>query len=86
MPVLVRAGAIIPTGEPEHLTFNVFPGARGRFTLYEDEGDGFGYERGRFTRTTITQRAGKVTIGPARGTFPGKPRRRAWTVRLVRAG
>jgi alpha-glucosidase (family GH31 glycosyl hydrolase) len=85
MPVLVRAGAIIPTGDPDHLTLTVHRGTTGTFTLYEDEGRGFGYERGRFARTKITHRANTLTIAAARGTFPGRPRRREWTVRFVGA-
>jgi alpha-glucosidase (family GH31 glycosyl hydrolase) len=83
MPVLVRAGAIIPTGVPDHLTLTVYRGKRGTFTLYEDEGRGFGYERGRFTRTKITHDGPGVTIAAARGTYPGAPRTRSWTVRFI---
>jgi hypothetical protein len=96
MPVLVRAGAIIPTqsdvaytreASPASLTVSAFPGGRGRFALYDDQGSGFGYQRGLDTWTTISQhRRGRrfaVTIGAARGHFPGAPKRRTWRVRVI---
>ncbi|ADW71035.1 glycoside hydrolase family 31 protein [Granulicella tundricola] len=63
MPLFVRAGAILPTGpikqytaepstEPTHLT--IYPGADGRFTLYDDDGLTFEYEKGRSTKVELT--------------------------------
>jgi hypothetical protein len=96
MPVLVRAGSIVPTqpdvpfthpGSPRELILTVYSGATGRFDLYDDQGAGFGYTRGAFTWTPIvhTERHGvtKISIGPARGRFPGAARTRTWEVRLV---
>src|SRR5437868_2094916 len=96
MPVLVRAGAIVPTqryrpftppAPPKALTITAFPGASGSFRLYDDRGLGFGYVRGRFAWTQISQvRHGRRTtlkIGALRGSFPGAPRARSWTVRLL---
>ncbi|MGA9461908.1 MAG: TIM-barrel domain-containing protein [Terracidiphilus sp.] len=59
IPVYVRAGAILPMGpvrqyaaEPteEPVTLQVYPGADGQSTLYEDDGTSFRYEHGDFTR------------------------------------
>ena len=96
MPVLVRAGAIVPTqayapytpsGPPKSLIITAYPGARGSYTLYEDEGVGFDYTRGRDTWTRISQvrRRGTtvLTIGPARGSFRGAPRARSWEVEIL---
>ena len=96
MPVLVRAGAIVPTrpytpftppGPARALTITAFPGAAGNFRLYDDQGVGFGYMRGRFAWTRISQmrRGGRttLTIAALRGSFPGAPRARSWTVRLL---
>ena len=96
MPVLVRSGAVIPTqayarstrpGPNPSLTLTAYPGARGSFGLYDDQGTGFGYTHARATRTRIThtEHGGRstVTIGAARGHFPGALRRRTWVVRLV---
>ena len=95
MPVFVRAGAIVPTqppvrttpvSSPRTLVLSAYRG-RGRFTLYDDGGDGFGYQRGRYSRTRLRQRvAGRattLTIGAARGRFAGAPRRRAYQIRFV---
>jgi alpha-glucosidase (family GH31 glycosyl hydrolase) len=52
MPVLVRAGSIVPTGpvkqyaeEPtsELTTLTVYPGADGSFNFYDDDGESFAY-------------------------------------------
>ncbi len=59
MPLYVLAGAIIPSGPEIHytdeqplapLTFDLYPG-EGIFTLYEDDGRTFEYERGDFCIT-----------------------------------
>ncbi len=55
IPVAVRAGAIIPmapdmrsTSEKpwDPLTLEVFPSGKSAFTLYRDDGNSFGYQRG----------------------------------------
>jgi alpha-glucosidase (family GH31 glycosyl hydrolase) len=59
MPLYVKSGAVVPFGpvrqyttQPvdEPLELLVYPGADGRFTLYEDDGESFRYEKGEFTR------------------------------------
>jgi alpha-glucosidase/alpha-D-xyloside xylohydrolase len=55
MPLYVRAGAILPLGPvkqyveekaDEPLAVTIYPGANGRFILYEDDGKSFNYRRG----------------------------------------
>lgn len=95
IPVLVRAGAVIPTqatgvrtgtAPKKRLVLTAYPGRRGTGTLYDDAGSGFGYARGEYTRTSFTQtrKAGAITlgIGPARGSFPGALARRQWDLRI----
>ena len=95
MPVFVRAGGIVPMqprmdttpeGSPRKLVL-VAQRGDGRTTFYDDSGRGFGYEQGRSVTTTVRQRRQhgitKLTIGIARGIFPGKLTRRRWEVRLV---
>ena len=57
MPVFVRAGALLPSGpvlqywnEPsnEPVDLTIYPGANGRFTLYDDDGQTFAYEQGSY--------------------------------------
>lgn len=61
--ILAKAGAIIPmTSElddnmlenPEILEILIFPGENNVYTLYEDAGDGFEYEKGAFFKTEIS--------------------------------
>lgn len=62
IPVFVRAGSILPVTEPGLCTdamegadirLRVYPGAAGSFTLYEDAGDGYGYEEGEYCLTHL---------------------------------
>jgi hypothetical protein len=96
MPVFARAGSIVPLApymdysseRPlSPLTLDVYAGHSGSFNLYEDAGTGFGYQHGQFARTPMrwNQRTRTLTIGPARGHFPGQLRRRAYVVRLIGA-
>ncbi|GAA4496571.1 glycoside hydrolase family 31 protein [Hymenobacter ginsengisoli] len=95
LPVYVRAGAIVPWGPKvqyagekkwDHLEIRVYPGANGEFTLYEDEGDSYRYEKG--ARSEITFRwddaKRQLTIQNRQGSFPGMLARR--TFRLALAG
>ncbi|MBV9083761.1 MAG: glycoside hydrolase family 31 protein [Acidobacteriaceae bacterium] len=59
IPLFVRAGAIIPfgplkqhTAEPsnEPIQLRIYPGANGRFVLYEDDGLTYNFEKGDFTQ------------------------------------
>ena len=72
IPVYVRAGAILPTMKPEICTadthgkeicLQVYAGCAGSFILYEDAGDGYGYEEGEYCLTHIyyCQESGTVT-------------------------
>ncbi len=91
MPVYVRAGAILPFGpDVQHtsqqawddLEVRVYPGADGQFILYEDEGDGYNYERGLFSEITFTwdDNAHTLTVGSRRGNFPGMQSRRRFRI------
>lgn len=62
MPVLVRAGSILPMTDqtescaeanPEQLHLYIYPGADGRFTLYEDDNQTFAYREGEFAETEM---------------------------------
>jgi len=63
IPVYVRAGSILPVMAPgestsrmegSEITLQVYSGENGSFTLYEDAGDGYGYEKGEYCLTHIT--------------------------------
>lgn len=72
IPVYVRAGSILPVIKPENSTeaaegkdicLQVYAGCDGSFTLYEDAGDGYGYETGAYCLTHIhyCEESGKVS-------------------------
>ena len=57
---------------PETLEIYVFPGADNSYVLYEDEGEGFGFEKGRLVKTYIEALldGGPASIHPAAGGRP----------------
>jgi alpha-D-xyloside xylohydrolase len=94
MPVHVKAGAIVPTGPEimytdekpaDPITLWVYAGADGAFTLYEDDGVSYGYEKGAAARIPIrwNDAAKTLTIGKREGTFPGMQKSRTFEVVLV---
>ncbi len=93
IPVFVRAGSIVPMGPVRQhvgdnpggrLDLHVYPGRDATFTLYDDEGDGYGYEQGAFTTVEIRwdDQARQLTIGDQAGAFPGMPTERTIAVTL----
>jgi alpha-D-xyloside xylohydrolase len=81
LPLFVRAGSIVPYGEPVLSTkqaqklarVRVYPGADAEFTLYDDDGRTYAYEKGesRVTRLRWDERAGRLSHeGPAEWTGP----------------
>lgn len=94
IPVLLRAGAIVPlTGatdldasqNPDHLELVVAPGADGAFTLMEDDGTGGLSAPIPVASTPIRweQATGTLTIGAVAGAAGIVPRTRTWTVTLL---
>ena len=94
IPVFVRAGSIIPyepvmqyVGEKpsDPTTLYVYSGADGHFTLYEDQGTTFDYERGAFSEIPIRwdDKTNTLTIGQRTGTYEGMLHHRTFEVVLV---
>jgi len=94
MPLYVKAGSIIPFGPElqytaekpaDPITLYVYAGADGAFTLYEDDGLTYGYERGAFTRIPIqwNDAAKILTIGKRESSFPGMLVQRTFEIVLV---
>jgi alpha-D-xyloside xylohydrolase len=94
MPVHVKAGSIIPTG-PEIMYTDekpadpillwIYAGADGEFTLYEDDGLTYGYEKGASARIPMrwNDTARTLTIGKREGAFAGMQKARTFEVVLV---
>ena len=88
-PVFAKAGSIIPVGPDvqyasekpwDNLEIRVFKGADGSFTLYEDEGDNYNYEKGLYSTITFTLKGEKLTIGERRGAFDGMIQNRTFHI------
>ena len=64
------------------LKIQVYAGADGTFSLYEDAGDGYGYENGEYTEIELTwnDAAKTLTIGNREGAFDGMQASRRFTV------
>lgn len=81
IPLFVPAGGIVVTGRPmqyasqlpaDTLTIHVYQGADGAFTLYEDEGTTYAYERGEYLQIPLLYNHAKqqLTIGRQVGSYP----------------
>ena len=94
LPLFVKAGSIIPFGpelqytaekSADPITLYVYAGADGAFTLYEDEGLNYNYEKGAFTRIPIqwNDPTRTLTIAKREGSFPGMLSERTFEIVLV---
>lgn len=99
LPVLVRAGAILPMypevlfdGEKpkDVLTLDLYPQAQdgaSQFTLYEDDGNTRQYQGGAFSTQVIGMatagNAVTVNVAPVTGTYAGQLPRRAVALRML---
>jgi alpha-D-xyloside xylohydrolase len=94
MPLFVRAGSIVPFGpeimysdekQPNTITLFVYGGRNGSFTLYEDEGVNYNYEKGEYaTIPFIYNDANKaLEIGERKGTFIGMLKERKFNIVYV---
>lgn len=95
IPVLAKAGAIIPTTEeiyggqvlenPQSLELRVFAGADNVWTMYEDDNETQEYQNDICVKTDfewIWNNQPRLTIGPARGQLSLIPERRSYKVRI----
>jgi alpha-glucosidase (family GH31 glycosyl hydrolase) len=94
MPVLIKSGGIMPTRTDfvsndtqsalTQVTLSVAAGADGSFPLYQDAGEGNGYQSGQSTTTPISwsDASRTLTVGPDSGSFSGAATQRTYTLRL----
>jgi len=91
IPLYVRAGAIIPAGgdiastaerSTEPVTLLIYAGADGSFTLYEDEGTNYDYEKGLYSKIKFAydDASSTLTIDTREGEFPGMETTRQFNV------
>ena len=92
LPLFVKAGSIIPTTEVAEytaaqigkpVTINIYPGNDCDFTIYEDEGDNYNFEKGAFSTIPMTWNDKKktLTIGQRQGSFDGMLNTRTFIVK-----
>ena len=97
IPVFVRAGSILPIGpqmqwsdeKPADLIhILVYEGADGQFTLYEDEGTNYNYEKGKYATITFTydDTHRQLTISKRKGSFKGMLKERKFNIVFVKKG
>lgn len=93
IPLFVKAGSIIPMGP--HINYaseavdpievRVYGGANGSFTLYEDDGKSYQYEKGAYSKIAFTydDQSSTLVIGVRKGSFDGMLQQRTFKVVLV---
>jgi len=97
IPLYVRSGSIIPMGPDlqyaeekpaDPIELRIYPGADGSFTLYEDEGDSYRYERGVYATIPISwnEKSQTLTVGKRQGVFPGMLKKRTFDIVWVGSG
>ncbi|MDL2305109.1 DUF5110 domain-containing protein [Bacteroides sp. OttesenSCG-928-D19] len=94
MPLYFCEGTIMPYGPeieyvdeklPENITLYVYAGQDGAFTLYEDEGVNYNYEKGKYSMIPLTynEASRTLTIGNRQGEYPGMLKNRVFNVVFV---
>ena len=94
IPLFVRAGSIIPMGKiiqyageksADTLEIRVYKGADAKFDLYEDEGDGYNYEKGSYRVIPFqwNEQSQSLTIGTSQGSFPNCLKKRIFNLVFV---
>jgi alpha-D-xyloside xylohydrolase len=94
MPVYVKEGSIIPFGpelqytaekKADTITLHVYAGKDGAFTLYEDEGLNYNYEKGIFAtiRFQYSENNKTITIHERKGDFPGMLKKRYFRIKYI---
>lgn len=94
IPLYIKAGSIIPLGpKVQHSgekldadwEVRIYPGQDGKFSIYEDEGDGYGYENGAYSWTKINwnDKQREITFTQREGEFPGLTEKRKIQIKLV---
>lgn len=96
IPLHIRAGSIIPMGpeiqyateRADTIELRIYPGKDGSFTIYEDEGDNYNYESGKYATIPITyiNSTRNVIIGKRTGSFPGMDAKKIFNIVFVSNG
>jgi alpha-D-xyloside xylohydrolase len=95
IPLYVRAGSIVPMGpmiqyateSVDPLEIRIYKGQDGSFTLYEDEGDTYDYENGKYSQIPFdwNDSTRQLSIGSRTGSYTGMPASRTFNIVFVGA-
>jgi len=94
IPLFIKAGSIVPMGSiiqysgerpVDTLEIRIYKGADAQFDLYEDEGDNYNYENGKYTIIPFKwdEQRQSLTIGDRNGNYPGSIKNRIFNVVFV---
>ena len=94
MPLYVKAGSILPMTESMEyvdeiadatVDLHVYPGKDAEFELYEDEGDGYGYEDGEYSIRKLVwdDKKQELDIGQAIGNYKGMIKDKNFIVEVI---
>jgi len=94
IPVFVRSGSIVPMGPVVEYAsekpgspweIRIYPGSNGVFTVYEDEGDNYDYQKGKSASFTLlwNDKKHELTISERKGAFDGMVMKRRLNLVLV---
>jgi len=94
IPLYVKAGAILPMGkviqstaesQKENIEISIYKGADGTFDLYEDEGDNYNYETGKYTVIPFKwdDKKKTLTIKEMKGQYKGYLKERTFSILFV---
>ncbi|WP_049961157.1 glycoside hydrolase family 31 protein [Pseudacidobacterium ailaaui] len=96
IPLYVRAGTVFPMTEVMQYTseipdaayeIRIYCGADASFTIYEDDGDGYDYERGAFALVHLVwnETPGDLLISAREGQFPSLVKERDYRIVFISA-
>jgi alpha-D-xyloside xylohydrolase len=94
IPLFVKAGSIIPMGKfiqyanqnsSDTLEVRLYKGADGKFELYEDEGDGYNYEKGKYSIISFKwdDKKQRLFIGSMKGSYKAISKSRIFNIVTV---
>jgi len=94
IPLFVKAGSIIPMGKiiqyageksADTIEVRIYKGYDGKFELYEDEGDNYNYEKGKYTIIPFKwdEERNTLTIGSKQGNYLGSLKNRIFNIVFV---
>jgi alpha-D-xyloside xylohydrolase len=95
IPLFVKAGSIIPMGPEKQYAsekndkpweIRIYPGADGSFTVYQDEGDNYNYEKGKFSTFELKweDAAATLYLSDRKGSFLGMDKTIRFNVVIVK--